>query len=749
MRCTTGFRAAVLGALLAVTGSVPLGAQEDPGAGRGVARISLINGDVSVRRGDSGDWVAAAPNAPLVVDDRIATGSGSRAEVQFDSANLVRLAQDSEVRFTELSNRRYLMQVPHGTVSFSVLRNSDAYVEVSTPAVSVRPQVRGEYRVSVREDGSVEVTARSGEVEVYTPRGVERVRAGTTMEVRGTESDPEFQIVAAIPRDEWDQWNEQRDQNLERSQSYRYVSRDVYGVEDLDSYGSWVDVPGYGYCWRPVVVAGWAPYRMGRWSWIDYYGWSWVSYDPWGWAPYHYGRWFYGQGGWCWWPGGIGGRHYWSPALVGFFGWGGGGVGIGFGNFGWVPLAPYERFYPWYGRGFYGGYGNRRFANIANINIYNSYRNARFANGITGVRGADFGRGSYRNFRSVSANEIRQASSFRGQLPMGPGRESVRFTDRAAHVMRQGNDNQRFFSRARPAQVQRVSFAQQRQSFERASTGSNRGSSMAQGPGGGLNGRQAGRSGAVADAGQSRGWRRFGDPVGANQARSAQSGGPGRSGGAAGMSRGGASASPRAESNGANGWRRLGGSSSGQAAGARSNGARTQASPRGEGAPARGWSHFGDPRASDSGPARGSARPEGSQRFGGPNQNYRGSQAESLRVSPPVVRERGGNSGGSYSAPRSNPYSSGGDRGYSAPRSAPRDYRSGGGERGYSAPRSYSGGGGGYSAPRSSGGGGGSGYSAPRSSGGGGDSRGSSAGGGGGSRGGGGSHGGGGGRGRR
>jgi len=30
------------------------GAQDEPG--RGVARISVINGDVSVRRGDSGDW---------------------------------------------------------------------------------------------------------------------------------------------------------------------------------------------------------------------------------------------------------------------------------------------------------------------------------------------------------------------------------------------------------------------------------------------------------------------------------------------------------------------------------------------------------------------------------------------------------------------------------------------------------------------------------------------------------------------
>src|SRR5205823_12221825 len=129
-----------------------------------------------------------------------------------------------------------------------------------------------------------------------------------------------------------------RDHELDRSQSYRYVSRDVYGADDLDPYGQWVQDPSYGYVWSPRVAAGWAPYREGRWVWIDWYGWSWLSYDPWGWAPYHYGRWYvHPTYGWCWYPGatGFGARHYWSPGLVAFVGFGG-----GFNHVGWVPLAP-------------------------------------------------------------------------------------------------------------------------------------------------------------------------------------------------------------------------------------------------------------------------------------------------------------------------------------------------------------------------------------------------------------------------
>ena len=171
--------------------------------------------------------------------------------------------------------------------------------------------------------------------------------------------EPEFRVVPAIAMDEWDGWNEQRDQEMLNSPSYRKVPHDVYGTEDMDQHGVWVEEPSYGQVWSPSVNPDWAPYQNGRWVWEDYYGWTWVSYDPWGWAPFHYGRWFYtGLHGWCWYPGGFG-PHYWSPALVAFFGFGPGvGVGFGFGNIGWVALAPFEPMYAWWGHGIYGEYRN-------------------------------------------------------------------------------------------------------------------------------------------------------------------------------------------------------------------------------------------------------------------------------------------------------------------------------------------------------------------------------------------------------
>src|SRR5690242_9626446 len=90
--------------------------QVDPNdaAEHGVARISVINGDVTIERGDSGEQTAAAVNAPLVAGDIVSTAPGARVEIQFDAANMLRMAPDSEVRISELAAKRYQVQVARG-----------------------------------------------------------------------------------------------------------------------------------------------------------------------------------------------------------------------------------------------------------------------------------------------------------------------------------------------------------------------------------------------------------------------------------------------------------------------------------------------------------------------------------------------------------------------------------------------------------------------------------------------------------
>lgn len=458
----------------------PSGWAQKEGPALGVARVSLTNGDVTLRRGESGDWVQAQVNSPLVEGDSIAAGAGSRAEVQLDYSNLLRLGPETEVRMANLENRRFRVQVERGVVTYSELRGGEADVDIETPLVAVRPGKNGRYRVEVHGDGEVWVIVRQGAAEVASPDGVEVLKKGKRMVVRaGQEKDEsEFTITKATPRDEWDEWNARRDKSLRKSESYRYVSRSIYGAEDLDDHGHWVYVPRYGNCWFPSVSYGWAPYRYGGWRYIDYYGWTWVSNEPWGWAPYHYGRWFHHvRFGWGWYPGPYYSHHYWRPALVAFFGFDFGvGFGVGghypYGHVGWVPLAPGERYYPWYGRGYrHRGGGHNAVIVNNNINIHNGFRNARVNNGVNVVASDRFARGLADQPRSLRAAELRRATVMRGQIPVVPEAQSRgnvvrRTTLRAAS----GQSGSRQFSstnrRQRP--VQRISFQQQRERVTRS-----------------------------------------------------------------------------------------------------------------------------------------------------------------------------------------------------------------------------------------------------------------------------------------
>jgi hypothetical protein len=109
----------------------------------------------------------------------------------------------------------------------------------------------------------------------------------------------------------------------------------AYFYNDLASYGTWVDLPGAGWCWQPTVcttVVGWQPYLYaGHWLNTDA-GWFWASDYSWGWAPFHYGRWqLHPTAGWVWFPGRV-----WGPSWVI---WRSGGD-----HCGWAPLPPHADF---------------------------------------------------------------------------------------------------------------------------------------------------------------------------------------------------------------------------------------------------------------------------------------------------------------------------------------------------------------------------------------------------------------------
>ena len=537
---------------------------EAPPKGTGVARVSLIHGDVSTQRGDSGDWATAVLNAPIVSGDRISTSDNSRVELQLDYANVLRIDERTQANVTNLDRKQIQLQVARGLVNYSVLKDSEADIEIDAPNLSVHPgRGNGSYRINVLADDQAEVLVRRGEADISTPQGSRHVRAGQMIVVRGTGNDTQYQIANATARDDFDRWNNDRDNTILNAQSWSRTNRYYVGSEDLDSYGRWRNVPDYGQVWQPAAGSDWAPYRDGRWVWEPYWGWTWVSYEPWGWAPYHYGRWFMYDNSWVWWPGQSYGyvnyRPIWAPAYVSFFGFGSGvgfgvGFGGGFGSVGWLPIGPCDGFYPWWG-----GYRSR--FNVVNIynshNVYNyrnggipplrrgtAYSNIRLAafndrvrGGISTVAANEFGRGRFRA-QPVSSQMFRNGRMVAGNLPVVPNRESLFAGQRrtTAPAVARGAQSGRFFSNNHNVPVTRQSFdreaADLRNSIQRdgrftpivgnqrSNAGEVNGRSITQGRNGQNPGFQKPSAGMPADRsnqgssqGANQAWRRPGQPV--------------------------------------------------------------------------------------------------------------------------------------------------------------------------------------------------------------------------------------------
>jgi hypothetical protein len=413
----------------------------------GVARLSLIHGDVSTRRGDSGEWSAAQLNAPLMAGDKVSTGDASRTEIQLDYANILRLAEHTQANIVNLTPKQIQIQLGHGMANYTVLRNSDADAEIDTPNVAIRTERRdASFRILVTADDNTEVLVRRGEVEITTPQGGTRVGANQFITIKGNGEQTQYRIGDAPARDDWDQWNSDRDRMINDSVS-RTRTNDYYtGTQDLDANGTWQNVPDYGNAWFPNQGPGWVPYSSGNWVWQPYWGWTWVSYEPWGWAPYHYGRWFMYNGAWGWWPGPAYPyyRPIWAPAYVSFFGFGGGvgiGVGFGWGSIGWFPIGPCDFFHPWWGgwgghfgyTGWYGWnhggfaplHGGNRFSNVWAAQHDPNFR------GATSVAANRFGQGRTA-FSSVNHATLQNAHFATGNLPVTPTRASLSASGRPA-----------------------------------------------------------------------------------------------------------------------------------------------------------------------------------------------------------------------------------------------------------------------------------------------------------------------------
>lgn len=331
-----------------------------------VGRLNLINGNVSFHPGSVDQWVAAQLNYPLTTGDHLWVDNNSRAEVHVGSTQ-IQLAPQTDFQFLNLNDQISQIRVAQGTIELRVrfMAAHDTY-EVDTPNVAISLRRPGWCRIDVDPQGNTTVTNRDGaEAEVTAGGSAFTLYANQSAQITGWDA-PTYNVQPAPRLDGFDQWSMERDRREDHLASVRYVPREMVGVEDLDYYGTWRDLPGYGWGWRPTqVVVGWAPYRYGHWGWDPLYGWTWIDDAPWGFAPFHYGRWLYTADDWFWVPGPIV-TPYYAPALVAFVGGRNWSVSFGLGGagIGWFPLGPLDPYVPPY-------YASPAYLRVVNYNIRN------------------------------------------------------------------------------------------------------------------------------------------------------------------------------------------------------------------------------------------------------------------------------------------------------------------------------------------------------------------------------------------
>jgi hypothetical protein len=334
-----------------------------------VARLNFIQGSVSLQPAGTEDWVEANPNRPLTTGDQLWTDEGARGELHLGST-AIRVSEMTGISFLNVADQAVQIQVAEGTADIRILHMWDNEVyEIDTSNLAftiVRP---GEYRVDVDPDGNATlITVRDGAGQVTAGGQSYDLVGGQQYAFQGTDQVNYSADYIPDP-DDFDGWCTDRDHREDSALSARYISREVIGYEDLDTYGTWRTDPTYGPVWVPTGVAvDWAPYHSGHWAFVGPWGWTWVDDAPWGFAPFHYGRWAYVAGGWAWVPGpvaivaprpgvvvvagGWGVRPVYAPALVGFVGGGGFSasiaIGGGIAGVAWVPLGPRDVWVPGY-----------------------------------------------------------------------------------------------------------------------------------------------------------------------------------------------------------------------------------------------------------------------------------------------------------------------------------------------------------------------------------------------------------------
>lgn len=289
-----------------------------------VVRLSDVEGSVEIERSNDQGYQKAFMNLPVTEGMKVRVKDDGRAELQFEDNSTLRLVPGTEIEIPQLSLRDSgarvsTMHLLEGMVYVNFQGTKGDEFNITFAREKIALTRAAHLRVDLG-DADAAVADFSGEVQVTGPSGAVNLAKNQT--ARFDLVDDTYKLAKRIEGDPFDAWDKQQNQYQQRyaDASYGSYSPYAYGSSDLNYYGSWYDLPGYGQMWQPYFTgAGWDPFMNGSWAMFPGMGYGWVSGYPWGWLPYNYGAWNYVPlYGWMWQPGGVWMGGYPLPVFAGY-----------------------------------------------------------------------------------------------------------------------------------------------------------------------------------------------------------------------------------------------------------------------------------------------------------------------------------------------------------------------------------------------------------------------------------------------
>ena len=240
----------------------PAAPAETPGQSQVRAvRLSDVEGQVRVYEGSEVAFDQAEPNMPAVEGMRLVTGDNGRFEIEFEDGSVARVTPDSSIRLTQLrrnADGSTVTQVDALTgLSYYELNGRGGEYSVHFGPNTATPVQSAVFRVGLDTAPST-VAVMHGAVHIDDGMGLSMdVHPSQTFQT-DLQQPGEFTIAQNVTADTWDQWNSDRDESLARLETNQSMARASSGNpdnpawNDLDYYGNWYNLPGYGQAWAPI-----------------------------------------------------------------------------------------------------------------------------------------------------------------------------------------------------------------------------------------------------------------------------------------------------------------------------------------------------------------------------------------------------------------------------------------------------------------------------------------------------------------